>query len=100
MQPPPTPRAQLTTVPVLDCSQGNTTRCPCWTDATNGTTWPGGAKLVAEGRMLVLVSLSVNQGRALRLEAAAQAKAGRATNVTVEARRLPYRRMSGTSMAT
>jgi hypothetical protein len=89
---PPPPPAQYVAAPNLDCSLSGRANCTCWT----GSLGP----LFKAAKMPPVVAVTIDQGEKLRAEMKAAADAKRSATVTVKTAPYPYRRLSGTSMAT
>lgn len=88
---PPRPR-QFISAPNLDCTGGGRADCECWTGALKG--------LSAAGKLPPIVAVTLDQGAALRAELAKGAGGGPKRTAFVQTQLAPYRKMSGTSMAT
>lgn len=98
---------------LLDCTLGGQVPCPCWDGFKSPNfTWPGLDSLYQSNKLPPVVAVSLNQYAKIRREAksialAAARGAGPAKGANASATRAfvrvvpyPYRRMSGTSMAT
>jgi hypothetical protein len=116
----PAPPPQSVSSPLLDCTLGGRVRCPCWDGrplpaAPNGTAaknaagggggdgaaaWPGLQALWKSNKVPPVVALSISQADSVRDEMDARKASGKSGYAFVRTQPAPYRRMSGTSMAT